>query len=469
MKKYDVIVIGLGPAGMNIAGMAPKMGLSTLAIEDHKVGGECLNYGCIPSKSLLKSGEVAFSTQGIEFFGLESPDKINIKNPFEMMRKKMPKINKEMAEQMFEGADLILNQGKASFVDENTVEVGDEKYQGDLIFIATGTKPFVPPIPGLKDIDILTNENVFSLDKVPEKLTIIGGGAIGSEMAQAFSRLGSKVTLAQMDPHLIPVGDEEAGRVLESQFEEENITVYNSTNIEKVEKKDGVIYMHTDKNVVESDEILVATGREPVLEPLKLDNAGIKYNKKAIEVDEYNRTSNPHIYAIGDCNGKSQLSHAAMHQSMLSLMNSQSPQPIEALKRSNYMVPWSVFTKPEVAQVGLTEKQVSEKNIDFFVLKEEYGKYARAAGEGHDKGFVKVITDMKGTIHGVSIVGESASELIHEWTLAMQNQLTMFNIVMMQHSFPTLSLLNKRVAEQWMMKALDSGAMNQMMASLANN
>lgn len=468
MKKYDVIVIGMGPAGMAVAGMAPSMGLKVLAIEPHKVGGECLNYGCIPSKALLKAGEIAFKDKGLEHFGLEAKAPINIKNPLDLVRKKTPKIKENMAQKMFEGVDLLVGKGEASFVDSNTIEVGNELYEGRNIFIATGTEPFIPPIPGIKDVPILTNQNVFALEKVPETMTVIGGGAIGSELAQAFSRLGTKVTLVQMDDHLIPIGDEEAGRVLECQFHEENITVHNNTKIEKIEKIENIIYIHTDKGVFESEELLVATGRKPVVHSLKLENADVEYDRIGIIVDDYNRTSQKHIYAIGDCNGKSQLSHAAMHQGMLSLLNSLSPQPIEKLKRGNYIVPWSVFTKPEVAQVGMTEREAKAKGIEYIVIKEEYNKYTRAASEGHDKGFVKVITDMKGTIYGVTIVGEAGSEMIHEWTLAMQNGLTMFNILMMQHSFPTLSLLNKRAAEQWMMMAVKNGAMEEMMSMLMN-
>ncbi|MDR5658415.1 NAD(P)/FAD-dependent oxidoreductase [Serpentinicella sp. ANB-PHB4] len=466
MNKYDAIVIGLGPAGMAIAGMAPLMGLKVLAIESHKVGGECLNYGCIPSKAMLKIGEVAYSTKKLDFFGLKSTSEITSSAPMDNVRTKTPKINNQMAEKMFPGVDLIIDKGLASFVDSHTVEVDGEKYEGKTIFIATGTEPFIPPIPGIQDVPILTNQNVFALEEVPESLTIIGGGAIGSELAQAFSRLGSKVTVVQKNSFLVPIGDEEAGHVLEDQFKKEGIKVFNDTQIEKVEQKNNKIYTHTTNGVLESDKLLVATGRQPVLEPLNLEKAGIDFDKRGIIVDEYNKTSQPHIFALGDCNGKSLLSHAAMHQSMLSLMSMFTPEPAESLKRSNHLVPWAVFTKPEIAQVGMTEREVKEKGTDYIVVKEDYANYTRAASEGHTTGFVKVITDLRGTIYGVTICGEAGSELIHEWVLAMQNRLTMFNIVMMQHTFPTLSLLNKRVAEQWMMTMMQNGAMEEMMKQI---
>ncbi|KYH31777.1 dihydrolipoyl dehydrogenase [Clostridium tepidiprofundi DSM 19306] len=466
MKEYDVIIIGMGPAGMAVAGMAPTMGLKVLAVEYHKVGGECLNYGCIPSKALLKAGETNFNANNMEKFGIKLSGNTEIVNPLEIVRNRISQINSPKTMKMFNKVDFVLNKGKAKFIDSHTIQVGDEQYTGKTIFIATGTKPFIPPIPGLDTVPKLTNLNMFAQNDIPKTLTIIGGGAIGTEMAQAFSRLGSNVTLVQMDPHLIPIGDEEAGKLLEDVFNKENIKVYNSTKIEKVEQIDGIIYTHTDKGVFESEKILVATGRQPVLEPLALENAGVEYTKKGIVVDEFNRTSQPHIYAIGDCNGKAQLSHAAMHQGMLALMNSLSPQPMEKLKRSNFLVPWSVFTKPEIAQVGITEKQAKEAGINYFVVKEDYENYGRTVTDGQPIGFVKVLTDEQGKIYGVSIIGEAASELIHEWTLAMQNNLSMFDIAMMQHSFPTISLMNKRAAEQWMMRIVQSGKMPNLMSKL---
>ncbi|WP_026895463.1 dihydrolipoyl dehydrogenase family protein [Clostridiisalibacter paucivorans] len=465
MKEYQLIVIGLGPAGMAVTSMAVSMGLDVLAIEDHKIGGECLNYGCIPSKSLLKAAEAKHNSETLEKFGLKSfsPE---IEDPLQIVRNKIQSINGNKTNNVFEKADLILNKGKAKFIDEHTVEVGNEQYKGKNIFISTGTKPFVPPIPGLKEVPILTNSNLFEQKSIPETLTIIGGGAIGSEMAQAFARLGSKVTLVQMDPHLIPVGDEDAGRLLEEVFKEENIEVYNSTNIEKVEEKNNKIYTYTDKGTFESDKILVATGRTPVLEPLALENGGIEYDKKGINVDSYYRTNKNHIYAIGDCNGKSLLSHAAMHQGMLALMNALSPEPIESFKNENWLVPWSVFTEPEVAQVGLTEKQAKEKNIEYMPIQMEYKNYGRAIADSKTEGFIKVLADNTGKIYGATIIGESASELIHEWTLAMQNGLSMFNIAMTQHSFPTISTLNSMIAQQWMTKMVQSGAMEQMMSMM---
>lgn len=456
MIKKDLIVIGMGPAGMAVSAMGSAMGLDVLAIEKHRVGGECLNVGCIPSKALLKAGETNFLAKNLRKFGIEvNLEKMGM-DPMSVVREKIEGINNRKFMKTFEKVDLVIGKGTAHFLDSKIVEVDGNKYTARSIFIATGTEPFIPPIPGLADVPMLTNVNLFELEKMPASLTVIGGGAIGTEMAQAFSRLGTKVNLVHMDSHLIPLGDEEAGKYLENELVKEGIGIFNAEKILKVEQKDGIIYTHTDQRVLESQEILVATGRKPVLEPLKLDNAKIKYNPKGIIVDEYGRTNISHIYAIGDCNGHNLFSHAAMHQGMLSLMHSISPVSLPKFKRSNYVVPWSVFTKPEVAQVGLTEQEAIAKGIKFQVVKKDYSSYGRTVADGTPEGFIKILTNKRGKIYGATIVGEAASELIHEWTMAIQYKKSMFDIMMMMHSFPSISMLNKMVAEDWMMSVVDS-------------
>ncbi len=462
MKRYDIIVIGMGPAGMAVSAMGSAMGLKVLAVEKHKVGGECLNVGCIPSKALLKAAEANNTAFNLKKYGIELDVFTKNKDPMNVVREKISGINNKKFMKVFEKVDLIINEGNAEFVDSKTIMAAGEKYTAKKIFIATGTNPMIPPIPGLKDVPSLTNLNIFETEKIPETLTIIGGGAIGTEMAQAFSRLGSKVNLFHMDPHLIPAGDDEAAKVLEEKFTEEGIGVYNRAAIEKVEEKDGKILTYVDGQVFESEKILVATGRTPVLEPLKLDNAGIKYGKRGIVVDQHMRTNVKNIYAVGDCNGKFLFSHAAMHQGMLALMDAVSPVPMGMLKRDRYPVPWSVFTQPEVALVGLTEKQADDKGIKYEVVRKSYESYGRTVADGHPEGFIKILVGKRGRIIGASIVGENASELIHEWTMAIQYKKTVIDVMMMQHSFPTISMLNKMVAEDWMMGKMEKPFIKKM-------
>jgi len=466
MKKYDIIMIGMGPAGMAVSAMGSAMGLKVLAVEKNKVGGECLNVGCIPSKALLKAAEANNTAFNLKKYGIELDIFTKSNNPMNIVREKISGINNKKLMKTFDKVDLLINKGNAEFVDSKTILANGEKYTAKKIFIGTGTHPMIPPIPGLKDVPSLTNLNIFETEEIPGSLTIIGGGAIGTEMAQAFSRLGSKVNLFHMDAHLIPAGDEDAARVLEDKFREEGIGVFNKAAVEKVEEKDGKILTYANGQVYESDKILVATGRTPVLEPLKLENAGIKYGKKGIEVDQHMRTNVKNIYAVGDCNGKYLFSHAAMHQGMLALMDAVSPVPLGMLKRDKYPVPWSVFTQPEVALVGLTEKQAEKKGIKYEVVKKDYVSYGRTVADGHPEGFIKIIIGKKGRILGASIVGVNASELIHEWTMAIQYKKTIIDIMMMQHSFPTISMISKMVAEDWMMGKMKSPLIHKIIKML---
>ncbi len=281
-------------------------------------------------------------------------------------------------------------------------------------------------------------------------------------MAQAFSRLGSKVTIVQMDSHLIPNGDKDAGLLLEKALTEEGIEIYNSTKIEKVEEINGKVITYTDKGIFESEKILVATGRKPVLDSLDLDKAGIICSSKGIEVDSKLRTNKKHIYAVGDINGIAQLSHAAMHQGMMALMDTISPISIKKLKHKNYVLPWSVFTSPEIAQAGLTEKEATEKGIKFEITQKEYSSYGLTVAVGKPEGFIKIIHTPMGKVLGATIAGENASELIHEWVLAIQNNIKMYDIMMTQHSFPSFSMLNKMVTEDWMMKKMENKGLQKL-------
>jgi len=459
-KMYDAIVIGMGPAGMAVAAMGSAMGLEILAVEEKDVGGECLNVGCIPSKALLKASEMNFSALQLNEFGIRSRHHIvtNTNEAMEIVRKKIHKINNKKMMKAFEEVKLVLKKGPAEFVDKNTIKVDGKKYRAKKIFIATGTEPFIPPIPGVETLSEeqeLTNLNIFDIESFPKTMTIIGGGAIGTEMAQAFSRLGTTINIVQKDAYLLPNGDKDAGELLKKLFKKEGINVYNNTKINKIEVKNKIVYTYTSKGVFESEKILIATGRVPVVKELKLEKAGIKHDKHGIMVDEHMRTNIKNIYAVGDVNGNALLSHAAMHQGMLALMNSINPTPFK-LKRSNYLVPWSVFTKPEVAQVGLTEKEAIKSKKNILVLKRSFVSYGRTVADGYPEGFIKVITNKRGKIFGVTIIGETASEIIHEWILAMQNNLKMYDIMMMQHSFPTVAMINKMIAEDWMMEKMKS-------------
>jgi pyruvate/2-oxoglutarate dehydrogenase complex dihydrolipoamide dehydrogenase (E3) component len=361
----------------------------------------------------------------------------------------------------------VIRGETARFVDPKTVEAGGKQYTARRIFIATGTKPMIPPIPGIETVDYLTNENMFLLDKVPESMFIIGGGPIGCEMGQAFSRLGTRVIIAQRRPQLIPLADEDTARVLEEALRKEGVEVCTGTSTERIEKKGDQLVITTNVGEFTVEKLLIAAGRRTTIGDLDLDKAGIKYNNRGIIADSQGRTSNPRVWAVGDCNGKALLSHAAMHQGMLSLMGTVMPFFGRLKFRyDQYQVPWSVFTDPEVAQVGMTEKQLKEKGIKYEVVKANYEDYGRAITDERTAGFVKVLVSPWGKIYGAAIVGAAASELIHEFTLAMHKKIRLHDIMLMQHSFPTISLMNKRVAEQWMMRKMRNKGVQKMVQFL---
>ncbi len=454
-KRYDLLVIGLGPAGMAVTAMGVVMGLDVLVIEKNKLGGECLNVGCIPSKALLKAAAALHSSQNLAKFGIESGLSVLQNRSMQVVRDKVAQISGKKIQKTFEKATII--KASASFVSAKEVMAGGKLYTAKKIFIATGTKPLVPSIAGLKDVPKLTNENIFALEDYPKSLTIIGGGAIGCEMAQAFARMGVRVTIVHKDAHLLPLGDKEAGDILQAEFAREKIEVYNGVNITAVEQVEGKIVTHLENKKIVSEQILVAAGRLPSLEELNLDKAKIKHSSCGIQVNQHLRTNKAGVYAVGDCNGLALFSHAAMHQGMLALMDALSPLRLPFLRRKNYLVPWSVFTAPEVAQVGLTENQAKEKGLKFELVRKDFADYGRLVADGAPTGFIKVLVGKRGKIYGVTIVGESASELIHEWIAVMQFGKKMQDVMMMQHSFPSVCMINKMVAEQWMMGKMGSG------------
>ena len=468
-QPFDVLTIGLGPAGMAVSAMAAEMGLRVAAVEPRKIGGECMNVGCIPSKALLrlaKSRHIAmkFATRtGADDNGHAT----RIDNPFPEIQKDLAYIGDTKTMKMFEKVTLFFQRGPARFIDAHTVEVDGERIRAKRIFIAVGTRPAAPPIPGLDQVEYLTNDTVFKLDGVPASMVIIGGGAIGCEMAQAFNRLGCRTTIVHMDPHLVPAGEADAAELLEASLKAEGIEVYNKRMIKGVSKgADGTITVETDQGErLSGEQLLVGAGRRFDFSSLELENAGITYGKRGIEVNKYLQTNRRHIYAVGDCNGNFLLSHAAMHQGMIGLMNAMMPRPMRMDFRK-FVVPWTVFTDPQVSHAGLTEKQLRDRGIAYETIRVRYDDYGAAIAEKVDVGFVKVHASKWGRIYGASIVGEGSGEMINEWALAIQKKIRLHEIMMLQHSFPTMGFLSKRIAEVWMMGLMKNSARLRQMARM---
>ena len=466
---YDIICIGLGPAGISVSIMGSEMGLKTCAIEKHKIGGECMNVGCIPSKALLRIAKIRNGFAKFAKMSLAEGTAPEVGKPFDLIQDHLKYINDKKTVKMFDKVDLILGEGPAEFVDSHTVAVGDKKITAKRIFICAGTSPAVPDFPRIKDIDYLTNENMFSLDKVPESMIVCGGGAIACEMAQAFARLGTKVTIIIRGPRLMWREDQEATDIIEKSFKTDGITILRDQKPAKFTrpsarfaKKNGMVEMITDKDMtVKAEKVLVATGRKMDFDAMKLENAKIAYSEKGIKVNKNLRTSQGHIFACGDCNGYYQFSHAAMHQGMIALMNSMSKWPVK-FNFKNYVVPWTVFTEPQLSCVGMKENELKEKKIKYEVVTVKYEDYGAAIAESVDTGFVRVFTNRTGKIYGAVIVGEGSGEMINEWALAVQKKMRMHDIMFLQHSFPTMGFLSKRASEVWMMNRMKANWIKKM-------
>jgi pyruvate/2-oxoglutarate dehydrogenase complex dihydrolipoamide dehydrogenase (E3) component len=459
---FDLICIGLGPAGMAVSAMAAEMGLKVCAVEKNKVGGECMNVGCIPSKSILEIARMKKSVSKLKDMGLTDSDEPVLSEPFTKISSYLNYISSKKTMKMFDKVELILEKGSASFIDSHTVLAGDRKISAQKIFIATGTEPLIPNIDGIKDVEVLDNTNIFTLPEVPKSMTIIGGGSIGSEMAQAFSRLGTKCIIVQMDDHLIPIGNKAAGDLLEAVFAKEGIDVHNSQKINKVYNEGGEIVLTTEQGLsVKSEKLLVGCGRKVFLDDMKLENAGVKYTKKGITVDSKQRTNVKHIYAVGDCTGGIMLSHAAMHQGMIAIMSAVSPFSLFNFKK--YVIPWTVFTEPQVSYVGMTENELKRKKIKYETVVANYADYGAAIAENASDGYVKVFASKFGKVYGVSIVGKGSGEMINEWALIVQKKIKLQSVLFLAHSFPTMGFLSKRISEIWVMDKMKSSSLRKML------
>ncbi len=454
---YDLICIGLGPAGMAISLMGDAMGLKVLAIEKHRIGGECMNVGCIPSKSILRYAKRVKTAQ--DLLGA-FPNGVG--TPFEKIQKHLQFIGDKKTKNLFDNVPVIF--GKASFVDAHTITVNGENKSAKRIFIATGTRPALPKIAGADSVSFLTNETIFNLERVPASMIILGGGAIACEMAQAFARLGTKITLVQRSAHILSKMDAAAAEIVETKFRAEGINLLTGTLAKSVRMLDGNVELTTDKGeIIVAEKILAAAGRAFDFSELKLENAGVKIDEKRgnICVNKYLQTSQKNIFAVGDCNGHHLFSHAAMHQGMIALMNAMMPFPFK-INFQKFVVPATMFTEPQVSEVGARERDLRERQVKFETIICNYGDYGAAIAEEVADGFIKVFVGRTGKILGAVIVGEGSGEMINEWALAVQKKLHITSILFLQHSFPTMGFLSKRIAETWTMGKMKSNFLKKL-------
>ncbi len=435
---YDLVVVGAGSAGLAGAGFARKLGLRVALAEAHRVGGDCTWTGCVPSKALLHAAEAAHTARTGRRTGVPgrdvAVDLFDVAATVHAARERVYALEtpEELAAQ---GIDVLI--GPTAFQDARTLTVGDRAVGAKRFLVCTGASPAVPPIPGLSDGPYLTNHDVFELTELPAHLVVLGGGPVGVELAQAFRRLGSQVTLIGRNPRLLPLADDEASAVLADAFRDEGIAVLAGAAVERVERNGRTRVTARDgggTHAVECDQVLVAAGRRPNVEGLALDKAGVEVGEKGIKVDEKLRTSQPRVYAAGDVTGSFQFTHYAGWQAVMAVRNMFLLGSSRAVLPA---VPWAVFTDPEVAQVGLTEAEARARGERHEVRRLPVARNDRAQTAGEGRGLLKFVLRPDGTILGATIVGTAAGELVNEVTLAMDNKITFARLCRSIHVYPS--------------------------------
>jgi len=445
--EYDVVIIGGGSGGLVVASAAAQLNAKVALVEKDRLGGDCLWFGCVPSKSLLHASRVAHEVKTSSRFGIYStPPDIQFSEAIGHVQQAISKIQPNDSPERFEslGVEVIFGEGK--FRDENTFTVNGRDLNARAFVVSTGSRPKVLPIEGIEQAGFLTNEQVFSLKERPDSLAVIGAGPIGCELGQAFHRLGSQVTMISSRDHVLPKEDPEAAKVVEEQLEADGINLVRGKRAQKVEVIDGKKHLWVGDEKVVVDEILVSSGRVPNVGSLNLEAAGVKYNHQGVIVNQKLQTSNKRIYACGDVIGGYQFTHVAGYEAGIVVQNALF---FPSAKADYRVIPWATFTEPELARVGLTEEQARERyGNEFEILKQEFSDVDRAQAEAATEGFAKILTTPKGQILGAHIVGPSAGELIHEVILAMKNQLPVSSLTGMIHIYPTLSEVNSKAALQ---------------------
>lgn len=442
---YDLAIIGAGSGGLSVAAAAAQFGQKVILFEKGKMGGDCLNYGCVPSKALIAAAKQAhvFRTSGPYGIAAAEP-KVDFKKVRDHIRKVIAAIEPHDSAARFEKLGVKVVPGAAKFRDAKTLESGGGIFSAKRIVIATGSRPAVPAIPGLETVAYFTNETIFENSVLPKHLIIIGGGAIGMELAQAHRRLGSAVTVIEAFTPLAKDDPELAAVVLES-LRRDGVKIFAETAIKKISKaKSGIAIETARHGKITGSHLLVATGRAANVEGLNLEAAGVVYTAKGVTVDKGLRTSQKHIYAIGDVAGGLQFTHVANYHAGLVIRNALFRLPVS--NRSD-IIPHVTFSEPELAQVGFTEAQaLKDYGPSIKVVRWPFLDNDRAQAEGKTIGLIKAVIGKRGRILGVGIVGANAGEVIQPWVLAMNEGLKIRAIAGMVAPYPTLGEINRRVA-----------------------
>ena len=453
---YDFAVVGGGSAGLTAARFAARLGRKVVLVEANRVGGDCTWTGCVPSKALVRAARTCQEMREAKHFGVVASEaNVNFPEVMSRLRAVIDEIYRpECPEALLEeGVETCL--APARFVDPHHLLVGDATIAFKRLLVATGARSSLPPINGLDHVNYQTYETIWDLETLPEHLLVIGGGAIGCELAQAFCRLGARVTLLESSDRILGQEEPEVSELMTRVMAAEGIEVNTNVNVDSISERQGRFRVTSGGHSWDGDRLLVSTGRQPLVEGMNLEDAGIAHSSRGIAVDRFLRTSQRHIYAAGDCTGGPQFTHYAGWQGFMAARNALLPGKTPAVKDT---VPRATFTDPEIAHTGLTESQARERYGDSIRSTNwPLAQVERAIIDGTQEGFIKAITDRKGTILGVTIVGPGASEMVHHWILAMNHGLKLGDLANTLHVYPAYSMATMQMAAEERVSRLLAG------------
>ena len=440
MKKYDLIVLGGGSAGLVAAKLAIGLGKSILLIEKRAPGGDCTWYGCIPSKTLLKSAGIAENIKNSSKYGINGEFFI-AEGALERFQAIRDNVHSGETPEVLRKEGIDVEIGSPVFENKNSIKLNGKIYSGRKFLISTGSHAFVPPIDGIDKIDYLTNENIFELNKLPESIVILGAGPIGTELSFALNRLGVKTALVERGSRILPNDDEDLTRILYKKMESEGISFYLNTDLKRLRPDKNRLYFELSNSnnnfEISAEKFLIAVGRKPSISELQLEKAGVNYDKSGIFVNKYLQTDNKNIYAAGDVVAPYKFTHLAENHGIVAVKNMFLP----LKNKINYKtLGWCTYTEPELAKVGLSEKQAKEAYGDNFLkFSFPFDRLDRAVTDGTNTGLAKIFTDKSYKIIGATILSERAGEIIAALQVAMVSKIPLYKLEKIIYTYPTYS------------------------------
>ncbi len=450
---YNAVVIGAGTAGLVTAAGTAGLGGRVALIERHQMGGDCLNFGCVPSKALISSARLIAHIRRGSDWGLEKQEpQFDFATVMARMRARRAVIAPNDSVERFESLGVDVFRGEARFLSPHEIEVDGIKLRARNFVIATGSRAAIPELEGIEDVPYFTNETIFDqLKEKPRSMIVLGGGPIGCELGQTFARLGIKITIVQNAPQLLTPEDPDVAEFIQTRFAAEGIDLRLNAKATRVTQRDGeVILEFAEGAPIHAETLLISAGRTPNLESLNLEAARVGYDKHGVTTNEYLQTSQPHIYAAGDITNRLKFTHTADATARVVVRNILMPLQLLRQKVDLRVVPWCTYTEPEVAHVGLGERAAKKEGILYDLFRVPLDELDRAIVESEELGFVKVLTK-KGTdkILGVTLVGAHAGDLLHEFVLAMKHEIGLGAIAATIHAYPTFAELARKAGDQY--------------------